>query len=176
MKIAIIGAGIAGLTAANMLRDRADVVVFDKSRGVGGRMSTRYAGAYEFDHGAQYFTITDSDFQRLIDRVTERGVAKAWNSRGLYLREGTLEMDTGRPRWVGAPRMNQLPKAIAEGLDIRTAQRVTKIEGGRGHYHLLFEDRESEGPFDHVICTTPAPQAAALLSSKSALQATLGEV
>ena len=176
MKIGIIGAGIAGLTAANMLRDQADVVVCDKSRGIGGRMSTRYAGAFEFDHGAQYFTISDPDFHRLIDRISERGAAKPWRSRGLYLREGTLEADTGRPRWVGAPRMNQLPKALAEDLDIRTAQRVTKIAGERGAYHLLFEGGESAGPFDYVICTTPAPQAAALLSPKSALQATLGAV
>ncbi|MDE4959738.1 NAD(P)-binding protein, partial [Francisella tularensis subsp. holarctica] len=39
IKIAIIGAGIAGLTAAKILKDSAQVIVFEKSRGVSGRMS-----------------------------------------------------------------------------------------------------------------------------------------
>ena len=40
-KIAIIGAGLSGLTAATQLREHAEVTVFEKSRGPGGRMETR---------------------------------------------------------------------------------------------------------------------------------------
>ena len=40
--IAIIGAGISGLIAARNLIQKHNVTIFDKSRGVGGRMSTRY--------------------------------------------------------------------------------------------------------------------------------------
>ena len=35
-RIAIIGAGVSGLTAAQMLKDRADVVVFEKETNIGG--------------------------------------------------------------------------------------------------------------------------------------------
>ena len=55
--IAIIGAGISGLSLANMLKDIANVKVFEKSRGFGGRVATRYSEDFEFDHGAQFFTI-----------------------------------------------------------------------------------------------------------------------
>ena len=55
MKIAIIGAGIAGLTTAKMLRDIAEVTVYEKSRGAGGRICTRYTDSFDFDHGAQFF-------------------------------------------------------------------------------------------------------------------------
>jgi len=176
MKIAIIGAGMAGLTAARRLSDTHEVVLFDKSRGVGGRMSTRYAGDYEFDHGAQYFTITDPEFQTLIDGVANDGEATRWDSRGLYLRDGELTMDTGRPRWVGSPRMNAVAKTLAQGLQINLGQRVSRISGSVGDLILTFEEGGREGPFDHVICTAPAPQAAALLPSSSPLQAALDDV
>ena len=41
VKIAVIGAGLGGLIAARLLNNLADVSVFEKARGVGGRMSTR---------------------------------------------------------------------------------------------------------------------------------------
>ena len=163
MNIAIIGAGMAGLTAARHLAAHAQITLFDKARGVGGRMSTRYAGEYEFDHGAQYFTLTDPDFRSLIEGLRTQDQAAPWDSRGLYLQGETIAKDTGKPRWVGAPRMNSIPKAMAEGLTIHLGVRVVHIEGEAGSLQLLFEDGSRKGPFDAVICTAPAPQAAALL-------------
>jgi hypothetical protein len=61
-RIAIIGAGISGLTLAQSLKEYADVVVFDKARGVGGRMNTRYADPFYFDHGTQFFTARSKSF------------------------------------------------------------------------------------------------------------------
>ena len=172
--VAIIGAGMAGLTAANLLKDRFDVTVFDKSRGVGGRMSTRYADAYEFDHGAQYFTIGNPEFEALISSLGE-GV-QPWESNGLYLKLDGSELDTGRPRFVGAPRMNTVAKTMAKGLCIKIGRRVTDIGGGEGRYTLSFEEGPSAGRFEHLICTAPAPQSAALLSAGSPLQEILDQV
>ncbi len=62
-KIAIIGAGISGLILAQRLKDHADIVVYEKARGVGGRMSTRYADPFYFDHGTQFFTARTDAFQ-----------------------------------------------------------------------------------------------------------------
>ena len=177
MTIAIIGAGIAGLTAARTLRDAGrEVVLFDKSRGVGGRMSTRYAGEYEFDHGAQYFTVTDPDFRAEMEALQAKGVVAPWDSRGFYLRTGSLEADTGRPRWVGTPRMNSLPKAWADGLDVRLGTRIAHITGREGAYTLTDEAGESHGPFTDVLLSVPAPQAAALLPEASPLQDVLARV
>jgi len=83
MKIAILGGGVAGLSAARELRRHGiDVKLFDKSRGVGGRMSTRYAGDWEFDHGAQYFTAQDARLMRPFRRAPLRlGLPKGFISR-----------------------------------------------------------------------------------------------
>lgn len=174
MKIAIIGAGIAGLSAARQLNGDHDVTVFDKSRGVGGRMSTRYAGDYEFDHGAQYFTMSDDEFAAEIKQMSDAPMR--WESRGLYLRDGEMMADTGRPRWVGVPRMNGLPKAMAGGLNIQLGRRVARIAGALGELTLRFEDGSTDGPFERVICTAPAPQAIDMLPKRSPLQTILADV
>ncbi|MDO9191527.1 MAG: FAD-dependent oxidoreductase, partial [Undibacterium sp.] len=55
MQIAIVGAGISGLTAARQLQSQGHTVtVYEKSAGVSGRMSTRLTEFGGFDHGAQY--------------------------------------------------------------------------------------------------------------------------
>ncbi|MCV6626839.1 MAG: FAD-dependent oxidoreductase, partial [Cellvibrionaceae bacterium] len=73
-KIAIIGAGLAGLSAAKQLQNRAQVTVFDKARGLGGRMSTRRCEPYFFDHGAQYFTARSEGFKAFLEPLIEAGV------------------------------------------------------------------------------------------------------
>ena len=53
VSIAIVGSGIAGTTLARLLTDDSpstEVTIFEKSRGVGGRMATRYSEQLEFDH------------------------------------------------------------------------------------------------------------------------------
>ena len=55
-KISIIGAGLSGLSVAHLLKDYADITLFEKARGVSGRIASRRAEPYVFDHGAQYFT------------------------------------------------------------------------------------------------------------------------
>jgi monoamine oxidase len=63
--IAIIGAGIAGLAAANFLHKAAHVIhLFDKSRGSGGRMSSKRSDVGQLDLGAQYFTAPRPPFCR----------------------------------------------------------------------------------------------------------------
>lgn len=167
---------MAGLSAANALSERHHVRLFDKSRGVGGRMSTRYAGDYEFDHGAQYFTVSDPEFQALIDSVRRDGHVAPWHSRGLYVRDGVIEADRGRPRWVGTPRMNSLPKAMARGLSIDLGRRIASVTGQADDLRLTFEDGSREGPFDRVICTAPAPQTAQILPNETPLQSVLARV
>jgi len=86
MRIAIIGAGVSGLCAARKLKDAGlSVSLFDKSRGAGGRLSTRYAGEHEFDHGAQYFTIKDPKFKEIVDAAHQAGAVGRWAGRALNL-------------------------------------------------------------------------------------------
>lgn len=177
-KIAIIGAGMSGLSAVQILQSRLplgdyEIKLFDKSRGVGGRMSTRYTDAYEFDHGAQYFTAKDPEFKAVIEGAMKAGAAAPWAGRALYLKSSDLVKDTGKDRYVGTPRMNSLPKFLAKDLDITLGRHVSKITRHNGKWNLEFKsnsvaDIESDQNlvdpnYEAVICTSPPAQAQALL-------------
>lgn len=58
MKVVIVGAGLAGLTCAKVLNERgAEVVLFEASDGVGGRVRTDESDGFLLDRGFQvYFT------------------------------------------------------------------------------------------------------------------------
>ncbi|HQY71364.1 MAG TPA: FAD-dependent oxidoreductase, partial [Pseudomonadales bacterium] len=52
-RVAIIGAGIAGLSCAtHLVQHGCTVSLFDRSRGPAGRMSTRRGEGWQCDHGA----------------------------------------------------------------------------------------------------------------------------
>jgi phytoene dehydrogenase-like protein len=54
MKVIIVGAGLAGLTCAKVLRESgAEVTVFEASDGVGGRVRTDEQHGYRLDRGFQ---------------------------------------------------------------------------------------------------------------------------
>jgi len=161
--IAIIGAGLSGLIAAHKLKNISDIKLFDKSRGVGGRMSTRYAGNYEFDHGAQYFTARDPHFQQAVEDAIQQGAVAPWTGRAYYLKNREMEPDIGGDRFVGVPRMNSWAKVLAEGLDVSLGARVSKLSKAGETWTLHFENGAEQSGFDHVICAVPSVQAIDLL-------------
>lgn len=167
-KVAIVGAGIAGLTAAHALQGHAHITLFDKSRGVGGRMSTRYAGDWEFDHGAQYFTVKSTEVAGFIEPFLDTGTLKNWQPTRFKVMGGNKQPlpDWSHPRYVAHGRMNALPKAMAEGLDIRLGKTVVEIKGAPGNWTIMTaDDAENYGPFDWVIVSAPAPQTGQILPS-----------
>src|SRR5262245_16746841 len=75
----VVGAGLSGLLAATILQDRGKrVLVLDKCPDVGGRLATRQIGAGIFDYGAQFFTVRDSLFGRLVEQWQAKGIVKEW--------------------------------------------------------------------------------------------------
>jgi len=63
-RTAIVGAGMAGITAARTLAQAGhEVLLLDKHHSPGGRISTRLTEFGGFDHGAQFFTVTDERFK-----------------------------------------------------------------------------------------------------------------
>lgn len=164
LNIAVIGAGLAGVSFARELADRAKVTVFEKSRGAGGRMATRYAGPFEFDHGAQYFTVRSEAFRAALDPFLASGLVQAWAGRVVRLKPGTAPEDApaDADRYVAVPRMNALVKAMADGLDLRPGVQVAKLDRCADGWHLLDAEGTAFGPFDWVVSSAPSVQAAAL--------------
>lgn len=172
-RVAVIGAGVAGLAAAAHLATWADVTVFEKSRGLGGRVATRRADPYAFNHGAPYFTARDPRFALRVRALAAAGVVQPWRARRAELDRETgrseLLAGDGQDRWVGAPRMTSIGRALAEGLGVRRESRVTALRLRDARWELELEGGAVHGPYDWVVVAIPAPQAAALLPESSPL-------
>ena len=74
--VAVIGAGITGISLANLLKKKVNLTVFEKSRGVGGRMATRRAEPYQFNHGAQYFKVENNEFKDFLQPLMKNKIIK----------------------------------------------------------------------------------------------------
>ena len=113
--IAIIGAGMAGITAARtLLKAGHKVTLFEKSLSAGGRMATRSTLLGNFDHGAQYFTVRDPRFELAINTVHgTKELIKPWSVtsvRVLDAHGSVLEAarPPREPHFVAKPGMNAL--------------------------------------------------------------------
>ena len=176
--IAIIGTGMAGLSAAQALHQAGHAVqLFDKARGVGGRMSSKRSEVGSIDLGAQYFTARDRRFVAQVQQWQAAGCVQAWSPSLYNAKEGRLSPSPDEQvRWVGAPRMSSIPKAMAADLPAVLSCRIAEVFKGEQFWHLLDADGASHGPFSHVIIAVPAPQATALLASAPKLAAVVAGV
>lgn len=164
MSVAVIGAGIAGLVAARDLVDAGhEVVVLEKSRGLGGRMAARRAdGDAVVDHGLPVLDVPPGGV--LAGYVVDLAA------------DDVLEVDApgepvpGRampdaPRLAWPQGMTRLPKAMAEGLQVVTDVRVAAIRGDGDMLELGQDQGNTLGAFDWVVVTAPGAQAADLLDT-----------
>lgn len=180
LPIAIIGAGLAGLSCAQALLQAGQTVhVFDKSRGPSGRMSTRRAeeehGRWQCDQGAQYFTARDAAFRAEVARWQQAGVAAQWDAR-LASFDGSTWTTPHTPleRFVGTPRMTSPAAWLVRGLPgerAHTQWQTTVQELERSNHggfecwsiasaeHGLHAQRYSA-----VLLAVPAPQVVPLLA------------
>jgi renalase len=159
MRVVVIGAGLAGLTAGRQLsRAGHEVVVVDKGRGPGGRMATRRIGAATLDHGAQFFTIRSDDFAAFVQPHLDSGLVYEW-SRGFAGHED------GYPRYAVRGGMNKLSKELAATLDVRCnafAFAVRPAPSARDAWHLTLDDGTVIAA-DVAVLTCPLPQSYSLL-------------
>ena len=178
-RVAIVGAGLSGLVVARRLHKRAEVTVFEKSRGPGGRMATRYAGEFEFDHGAQFFTARDERFEAYLQPLIDEGVVADWRAQFAEYDRDTLAAlrpwGGGHPHYVGTPRMNSIGKSLAAGLNIEFDTAITEIARGHGGWTLSDDAGTQRGPFDWLVLTAPAAQTAALAQGFPDLSAFCGK-
>src|SRR5512137_80947 len=121
-RVAIVGAGLAGLACARTLAAHGiELALYDKGRSAGGRLATRRVEqdgqVYAFDHGAQYLTARGALFRALLDAAG----ARTWPAEG---------------KRVGVPRMSALARGLAEGLEPAVGREVIALEGGPGAWML----------------------------------------
>ncbi len=179
ISIGIIGAGIAGLSAAYALREIGTLTVFEKSRGLTGRTATRWRdcplGRVYVDHGAQYLRTDAPMLSQLVLNDLPRDALD----------------DIARPVWVfdevgticeGDPAQNDAPKwsyrqglatlgrliVASANLQVRTQTRIARLQMERDGRFVVFDvDNQPVGTFDHVVVAIPGPQAADLIAASA---------
>jgi photolyase PhrII len=165
-RVAVIGAGISGLVCARTLADHGlDVRLFEKSRGLGGRMSTRRVDQnLSFDHGAQYFTARDKRFKTHVRSWVQEGIVHAWNGRIVVLERGEVkETKRSGTRYVAGNGMNSIGKHLGSNLQIDLNTRVAPPRRVQSRWCLSEADGDALGQFDVVVAAVPSLQAAELL-------------
>ncbi|TWU00849.1 FAD-dependent oxidoreductase [Stieleria varia] len=189
-RVAIIGAGMAGLAAARTLRDHGiNVTVFDKSRGVGGRIATRRVDqedpgeAITLDHGAQYFTARDPRFCRHVNSWIHDQIVAPWLGKIVQINSsGEIVSQPRRtPRYVGVPGMNAVAKHLASDLTVQSGTvqletQISRLERVDDGWILIDTSHVQHGPFETVICNCPPEQSALLLADHTDLMDQIAQV
>ena len=176
--VAVVGAGMAGLTCASALQAAGlKVRLFEKSRGVGGRLSTRRTEDWEADHGAQYFTASSAPFRAQVAAWLEAGMISPWAPRLAVIGPQAPRAEgpsNGPRRYVGMPGMSGLAKALAVDLDVRTQHTVTDVARETRSWRLATREHGwQDEAYDALVIAVPAPQVAPFTSKVSPL---LGEL
>lgn len=170
-RIAIVGAGLAGLTCATALKGFADVQVLEKSVFVGGRICRYQFGDHRFNHGEQYFTVSNPLFLKIIEAWQAVGIVRAWDGWIVELDKGQLiNLDDNSQRYTGNPHMQAITDNLAHNCEVRLSTSISEIEKQDNGQWRLFDERGGyQGLYDIVIIATAAHQVSDLSRSVSSI-------
>lgn len=160
MRVAIVGAGISGLAAARTLQNAGhEPVLFEKSRGPGGRCATRRAEGFVWDTGATALTPRGKRLARFLAESPPPGLVAV--TKGVHLTDGRRSRPgdprRGGERFALTGGMTTFARHLADCLELRLETTVERIDREGSAYRVLDER------YDAVVLTPPAPQTAALL-------------
>lgn len=169
-RVAVIGAGIAGAACARRLDDAGyEVHLFEKSRGVGGRMATRrsdWADAEgtvrtaSFDHGAPAFRARSPAFRRFVEQAAAHGWLERWTPS---MAPGSAPNHEQDALWVPSPDMPSLCRRLLGPLPVALGHAVDALRRDVQGWGLFGQGDRLGRDFDRVVLAMPAPQAADLL-------------
>jgi len=156
MRVVVIGAGLAGLMAAQQLHNNGhNVVVLDKGKSPGGRLATRRIGDATLDHGAQFFTVRESEFDHRVQQWVQAGIVREW-CKGFSAQDG-------HPRYIGTHGMSGIAKHLAQGNDVRCNTFVFEVTRNEDTSWSTKIDDGTVFQSDALVVTCPLPQAYSLL-------------
>lgn len=178
--VAIIGAGLSGLTLAHLLSKKFDVDVFEKSSKPGGRMASRANHDRVFDHGAQFFTVKTPEFASFLSPLIQAGVVKDWQARFIELdkqrivssREWTEEF----PHYVGFPEMASIGEWLSRDISVYYDHQVSGLRQDNEKWLLSATNGWLSKPYDWVIVASPVKQTADLLPEQIRFKPDLADI
>ena len=149
--IAIIGTGFSAATLGYFLKN--DLDFYEKSRGVGGRCSTRRVDNVGlFDHGLQYIKSENSEFKKFLSDYT------IWQGNFKIFKNDQLKDDSNKERIINENGNNLLVKNLFKNKRVFANKELKSIEKKNDCFQLNFNDSTQEN-YKTVIITTPYQQA-----------------
>jgi len=149
-KISIIGTGLSAIFSAIHLRKNTDLEInlFDKARGLGGRLATRRAEDGKFDHGAQYFSI---------ERISNLPEIQ------MLINEGVISNIEDKDIYFSPDGMTNIAKKLLMDFNIFKEHKLVSIDKENENYKLFFENGSTFN-FDYIIMSCPMPQSLEILN------------
>jgi hypothetical protein len=166
MKIAVIGAGFTGCLLANFLDSSSmEVSIFEKSRGCGGRASTKQTDWGQCDLGASIVHAQKADFVDFMQAMCRQGLASKWPTNVFVSPHNTLTQQTlenfvgDKIHYVFNGKMNAACRHWIKNANLYTNNLISQIRriDGKG-WQLKSNDVWHPELFDKVVLTTPWPQ------------------
>ena len=166
INIAIIGAGMTGITLANMLQTKVKLTLFEKSRGIGGRMSTRRAEPYQFNHGAQYFKINNKEFKDFLSPLIKKKIIKPWKPNYIeFINKKFIKKHKFNNKYyTGVTKMNSIVKYLAKNsFFIKSSCKIEEIKREQNKWIIIDSEKLYYGPYDWLFLTIPPNQTTDIL-------------
>ena len=167
--VAIIGAGISGISLAHQLKAAFDVEIFERSHSAGGRFAHRHFSGRSFDHGAQFFRIFSSTFKSFLKPAIESKLIQEWTPEFAEISDTTIlrtqRWDKSSGHLVATPHSHALFDYLSKPLTIHHQAEVSSVVHGAPGWMVNTNNGEL-GPFDWCVTATPPVNAMSLIPSK----------
>ena len=151
-KITIIGSGFSSAVLSKNLKEK-DVLIFDKSRGPGGRSSTRrveHVGV--FDHGLQFICPKKKEFKLFLKQHLTSFV-KEWDGEFILFEENKK---IEKKKYIGKSGNNDFVKKLISS-NVHYQKELLSIEKKDKKWLLEFKDN-SKQECEKLILTIPLEQ------------------
>lgn len=168
---AIIGAGTAGCMLARSLSDAGhNILLIDKSRGLGGRCSRRrLSNGGGVDLGAADARLEGSAFEATYGEATLTDLWAQWRADGLltpWTKAVQKQHDTHTQdvqALCPTPTMSQWHKTLAGHLPLLSQTRIAALRPSGDGWQLIAADNKEAATARRVVVAMPYEQAQSLL-------------
>ncbi len=142
MNVAIIGAGFSGCHLyKNLSQKQFRVTIFDKSRGCGGRLSTKYIGDKFIDHGTSSINIHDKELIDFLDKKVKQNILQKSDNN-----------------YIPTNGINKLCSSMIDKKDLINNTRIIKAHYKNKKWFLFDEKGKMYQSYDLLLLTNPATQ------------------